>query len=114
MASTPQTKRAEAQEVDVRELFVLGVAVTFVCKFVWGDLNWLLAMAGGIAVAVGYGWLLSGAATRGPAHALAVTFWAGGVGLFVYEQSDGSIVLAAAAAALVATGRLAVRGSQVR
>jgi hypothetical protein len=108
MASTPQSKRAEAQEFEVRELFALGVAVTFVCVFVWRDLNWLLAIAGGIAAGVGYGALLSRAATHGLATALAVTLWAAGVGLFVYEQSDGSIVLAAAAAAVVASGRLAV------
>jgi hypothetical protein len=106
MASTPQTKRADAQEFEVRELFALGVAVTFVCVFVWRDLNWLVAMAGGIAAGVGYGALLSRAATHGLAHALAVTLWTAGTGLFVYDQSDGSIVLAAAAAALVATGRL--------
>src|SRR5260370_16987864 len=103
MASTQQTKRADAQEFEVRELFALGVAVTFVCVFVWRDLNWLVAMAGGIAAGVGYGALLSRAATHGLAHALAVTLWTAGTGLFVYDQTDGRHLLAAPAAPLGAT-----------
>src|SRR5260370_16798214 len=103
MASTPQTKRADAQEFEVRELFALGVAVTFVCVFVWRDLNWLVAMAGGIAAGVGYGALLSPAATHGLSPALALTLWAAGPRLFVYNQSDATILPPPPAAPLSAT-----------
>lgn len=108
MASTPQTKRTKAEEAEAAEVFALGVAVAFACTFVWGDLNWLLAIAGGLAAAAGHGWLLFCAATHGLASALAVMLWAAAAGFGAYEQSDGSIVLAAAAAAVAATVRLEV------
>src|SRR5260370_41606642 len=103
MASTPQTKRADAQEFEVRELFALGVAVTFVCVFVWRDLNWLVAMAGGIAAGVGYGALLARAPTHRPAHALALPPWAARAGRFCFDPRHGTIGPAAAAAASAAT-----------
>src|SRR5260370_32832501 len=100
MASTPQTKRADAQEFEVRELFALGVAVTFVCAFVWRDLNWLVAMAGGIAAGVGHCPLLARAATHGLAPSLGLTPLPARRRLFFYDQNDTSHVLAPPAAAL--------------